>query len=484
MLTVGRHAASGSDGTDGGETPLAGGRRRTDAPDGLWRGAPVAQLSDSPAPPRPTDRGADATTGPAGDAARRPSARGLGSPELRHPGPAARPSMSADGSRPIARPHPPLPPLASRGAAPSRPAFSLERLAERPPAIGLGRAPAAPASLDAPPASVGAPMRRDDDRSAPWSTGSSGLRAPAPRVPSDAVGSGPSPAYGDWTRPSHSGSALEETRIDESDVLPALPPGAAFAPATTAIPERSTGRNDHGAGSADDLAAAEGDAIAAVRGPATGPGRAAFRAERQAADAVRRKEQKRSGIPTIPPLEDEESIGRRPRRVLPALAAMIVIALGVLGVYTIVSPGTQEAGSPAAAGAGTATATATSAAVASPAALPTLETQAPAPAEPAAPVRVPVTVLNATDVTGLAAKISTAVAGGGWQSAGVGAYAGPDVAATTVFFTEGDEQQRLSAVQLVDAFPQLRGPAPRFFDVPADVAAPGLVVVAAGDWQP
>jgi hypothetical protein len=33
-------------------------------------------------------------------------------------------------------------------------------------------------------------------------------------------------------------------------------------------------------------------------------------------------------------------------------------------------------------------------------------------------------------------------------------------------------------------FPQLQGPTPRFFEVPAGVTAPGLVVVTTGDWQP
>ena len=55
---------------------------------------------------------------------------------------------------------------------------------------------------------------------------------------------------------------------------------------------------------------------------------------------------------------------------------------------------------------------------------------------------------------------------------------------TEVFFAEGDETQRQAAAQLVEQFPELQGPAPRFFDLPAEVTAPGLVVVAAGEWQP
>ena len=97
---------------------------------------------------------------------------------------------------------------------------------------------------------------------------------------------------------------------------------------------------------------------------------------------------------------------------------------------------------------------------------------------------MPVTVLNSTEITGLAAKIADAVVAAGWESPGVGAYTAGDVAASTVFFTEGDENQRQAAVQLMEQFPQLQGPAPRFFELPADVTAPGLVVVATGDWQP
>ncbi|MBW8764856.1 MAG: LytR C-terminal domain-containing protein, partial [Geodermatophilales bacterium] len=171
---------------------------------------------------------------------------------------------------------------------------------------------------------------------------------------------------------------------------------------------------------------------------------------------------------------------RKPRRVVKGLVAMTVVALGVLGVYSFISPDTKDAApqTPAA------PTTAQSAAAPSQP-LPALQTE-PVAVEPtvAAPVRVPVSVLNATRITGLAAKISGAVVASGWESPGVGTYQGPDVAASTVFFTAGDENQRLAALQLMDRFPQLQGTTPRFFEVPADVPAPGLVIVAAGDWQP
>jgi hypothetical protein len=97
---------------------------------------------------------------------------------------------------------------------------------------------------------------------------------------------------------------------------------------------------------------------------------------------------------------------------------------------------------------------------------------------------VPVTVLNSTGINGLAGSIAETIAAGGWETPAVGAYSAGDVAASTVFFTEDDQTQGQAALQLIEQFPQLQGPTPRFFDVPADVAAPGLVVVVTGDWQP
>jgi hypothetical protein len=301
------------------------------------------------------------------------------------------------------------------------------------------------------------------------STGPAGLRSrPVPRVPSQTTADGSSsPAYGDWTKPSRAGEVAFATDPE----LLADVPRSIGAPGTTAIPERSV----RGRRSVDVL----DDAPAPVRGPGTGPvgGRAAMRAERQAADAVRRKAEKRSGS-AVAVLEDDEP--RRPRRVLLGLVAMTVVALGVLGVYSFVTPQATETAAQAPA----------SPSVAAPVvpeadALPALPTD-PIEVETivAAPVRVPVTVLNSTDINGLAAKVAATVAASGWETPAVGAYPATDVAASTVFFTEGDENQRQAALQLIEQFPQLQGPTPRFFEIPADVAAPGLVIVTTGDWQP
>jgi hypothetical protein len=344
-----------------------------------------------------------------------------------------------------------------------------------------------------------APRRaRADVESALVSTGpgiSAGVltSGPAPRVPRQTGATGPqSPAYGDWTKPSRTGDvalapALEEQAAGRLRRDP--------APGTTAIPERRTsGRRRQAAVPIRDSidhdfdverSAGHGSVPAPVRGPASGPvvgGRAALRAQRQAADAVRRKAEKRNGS-AVAVLEEQDADGetRKPRRAVKGLLAMTVVALGVLGVYSFVSPQTQETAARTPAAVSSAPAVTTD--VAAP--LPTLPTATvEVPPAPTTPVRVPVTVLNATDTNGLAAKAAAVFVDGGWEAPGVGGYTGGDVAASTVFFTEGDETQRQAAVQLVDAFPQLQGPAVRFFELPADITAPGLVVVLTGDWQP
>ncbi|RBY83428.1 LytR C-terminal domain-containing protein [Blastococcus sp. TF02A-30] len=341
------------------------------------------------------------------------------------------------------------------------------RLPLPPVPAASARAPMAPAPAAgkaAPAPVLSRPARTWPEDAEPESTGPAGLRGAAPRVPRQATASGASaPVYGDWTKPSRELPSEEEMR--------AFLAGAAPAPETSAIPERSLagrGRDAEPVGDDEELPAARGS-----RAPVGG--RAALRAERQAAEVARKKSGKRSGSTA---LLDEGQTPRKPRRVAAGLVAMAVVALGVLGVYQLTAPGTDEAG---------ATGPATSSAAPSPslAPLPSLPSEtAPVEEVVSTPVRVPVVVLNATDVNGLAAKISGAVVGGGWESPAVGAYSGGDIAATTVYFTEGDENQRQAAIQLVDQFPQLQGPAPRFFEMPAEITTPGLVIVAAGDWQP
>jgi hypothetical protein len=350
-----------------------------------------------------------------------------------------------------------------------------------PPVPAATRAPgqAAPRTTAAPFRAVPSPERRLDVPADAFGPVERPARpsGPVPLVPRQTTADGAgSPGYGDWTKPSGPDDVAQGSTAPgvAGDLL------VRNAPPTTAIPERPISRRGRASDLIDDDAP-RGARPAATRGPGTGPvgGRAAMRAERQAADMARRKAAKRSGAP-VAVLDPEDDAPRKPRRVLKGLVAMAVVGLGVLGVYTVVSPETKEVGTQAPFVASTAP---TVAPEAQP--LPTLPSE-PIVVEPtaAAPVRVPVTVLNATDVTGLAAKISATVVGGGWESPGVGAYRGGDVPVTTVFFTEGDETQRQAALQLVEMYPQITGPAPRFFELPPDVTAPGLVVVAAGEWVP
>ena len=445
---------------------MVSGRRRTDVPDALWRGT-GPELSD-----HPTQAGRDRSerrrgvAAPGADPARRPAAPPV-------PGASAAGARPREDGRQISRSRLPLPPVpaAARGAAP----------AARP------EAPAGPLTTAAPFRAVPTPELRPElpggDAFAPARSAAGPARAgspsrplassgPMPRVPRQTAPDGLDPAsYGDWTpaaRPLAGNAALGEPAGN----LLVRP-----APATTAIPERSvSGRRGRSADPVDD------EAPAAVRGPGTGSvgGRAALRAERQAADMARRKAEAKRNGGSLSALPEEDEEPRKPRGVIKGLVAMAVVGLGVLGVYTWVAPTPQDASaqSPAV----TSTAPSTTAPVNE---LPALPTD-PIVVEPtvAAPVRVPVTVLNATAVNGLAGKISATIVGAGWESPGVGAYEGGDVAVSTVFFTEGDENQRQAALQLIEQFPQLQGPAPRFFELPADVTVPGLVVVAAGDWQP
>jgi hypothetical protein len=313
------------------------------------------------------------------------------------------------------------------------------------------------------------------------------------------------PAYGDWTKPSGPG------RMPSAPVppLPAVPP----APLTSAIPDRAlSGRRahdvddrlaDHGYddrveddrldddGFDDRLAAGlrdhlDDDRAPTTTGPVTGTvvgGRAALRAEREsreaarvAAEAARRR---RAG------LDDLDEQPRRPRRLLTGLVAVAAVAAGVLGVYTVATPDTTETSATSPSAPSTEPTTAPTSAAEVTAALPPLDTD-PLVGEtaPATPVRVPVTVLNSTTIQGLAGDITTAIEAEGWQAAEPASYPRDDVAATTVFFTKGNDKQRQAALQLVDQFPKLQGPTPRFFEVPSSVQAPGLVIVATGDWTP
>jgi hypothetical protein len=478
---------------DRGGAPLPGGRRRTDPPGGLWGGAPGEPMSDRTAPGR------------SGRASQR-------MPLVDRP---------ADAPPRISRSGLPLPPVPT----PELPGGPAGDGRARTPAGQLDHAMRIAGKAGIP--VLPRPAREwPVDEPALVSTGpgftASGARAsgPAPRLPRQTTPAGsPSPAYGDWTKPSRPSEPLDlDFSADASGQMGLRVP---VAPATTAIPERPVNRRERpleerfDSGEFDSREydargfesgefdsreydrtgydSAEFDAPYSdempARGPQTGPGtgagggRAAMRAQRQAADTARRKAAKRSGEPVGVP-DDEDGSARRPRRVLLGLVAMAVVALGVLGVYTVVSPETQDA-----ANGGTATQTSAPSAASSSAVLPPLQTgeleveiTQPEPSTASAPVLAPVTVLNATEINGLAARVAETIAGGGWETPGVGTYLEDDVTVPTVFYTPGDENQRLAAESLKAQFPQLQAVGERTFEVPADVAAPGLVVVLTGEW--
>jgi hypothetical protein len=213
--------------------------------------------------------------------------------------------------------------------------------------------------------------------------------------------------------------------------------------------------------------------------------RQAREAERQAMESERRKAARRAGVSRsalrAADGDRDDAPPRRGRTGL-LLLATVVVALVVLGVYSFTGPLAEET-----AATGTPTQTSAPASVPAPTGvLPPLSVEPlpPLAEAPGTPVRLPVTVLNATDVGGLAADAAEAFGAQGWEADGIGEYDGPGVAVTTVFVTAGDEQQRQSALQLMEAFPGVAGgPAERFFDVPG-VADPGLVVVLTGEWRP
>ncbi len=448
----------------------------------------------------------------------------------------------ADDARPAVRPRPPVPPpvgpRTSAAPFPAVPSPVTDLEGPGPSATPPDQRRPAPSVLRDIPSPAGPPLVSqpvpelpsrppaswaDEDHAAPWSTGRGEVRAPrelpgrpegtpfverrASRLPAMGVRPSPppgeSPVYGDWTKPSSPGRVADSAPVPPPEPVPP-------APLTSLIPDRDVaGRRTGSDGvddSYDDVPHDEADEEPSYEhrierdldaggpvppGPVTGSvmgGRAAQRAERQAreasrvaAEVARRKEARRTGAF----LDEEDDPPRRPRRLLKGLVAVAAVAAGVLGVATVTTPGTEETSARSSVVQPSQPATAPTDAPAVTADLPELDTDPPA-AElpPATPVRVPVTVLNGTDVTGLAAAISAEIEGEGWETADPGGYPKDDVAATTVFFTEGDEKQRQAALQLVDQFPQLEGPVVRFFAVPAEVQAPGLVVVAAGDWQP
>jgi len=98
----------------------------------------------------------------------------------------------------------------------------------------------------------------------------------------------------------------------------------------------------------------------------------------------------------------------------------------------------------------------------------------PEPTAVDAPARAPLTVLNHSRISGLAAKAADDFRDGGWEVVEVG-NTRLSVAETTVFFEPGQEA---SAAALLAQFPAVRRSAPR----PAGLPGRGLTVVVTREY--
>jgi hypothetical protein len=185
----------------------------------------------------------------------------------------------------------------------------------------------------------------------------------------------------------------------------------------------------------------------------------------------------RGGGPVLPPTPRGTPDSRR-RLVGAAAGVIAVVIIAVVAVALVGrnahSSRTTAAGHPASKAASR-TATGTHAAAPKHA-----RRNAPAPTKAAvpAPARVPLTVLNNTTVTGLARTAAQDFKAHGWSVDQVANYTGR-LAATTVFYRDGDAAAQRAARALARQFPEIAQVAPRS---PALPAGNGLTVVLAPDW--
>jgi hypothetical protein len=93
------------------------------------------------------------------------------------------------------------------------------------------------------------------------------------------------------------------------------------------------------------------------------------------------------------------------------------------------------------------------------------------------PVNIPLTVLNNTIKSGLAAQAAQKFSTKGWQVGPVGNYTG-DLSATTVYYDSTNPAQHRAAETLAAQFPEVAQVQPRFAGLPGS----GLTVVLAPDW--
>jgi hypothetical protein len=441
-----------------GGLPPGGGRRRTD-------GDPLA------APGRP----------PATGERRRPVVPAQPLTQAQSPAVPARPPLAPAAQRPA-----PAVPRPTPGPASSGPMTTAAPMTAAAPSAGRGLPPAGR------PENTDVPLHRATAAGAPPTTGMPSWAAEPATPPVHDVTQRVSgiPADSAWG-PQVAAAPVEVTRAPQTPPRPlrsgppSTPPAAApAAPAAVDSPMTAEHPAPEPAEPVDEPARRRVDVPVG--------GRAAARLERQAAEAAQKKSRRggpaakpegpgQSGTATTGPGRDPEPqrASRGPQRLVQGLVAVVVVAVGVLGFWSFTSPNAEEtaAQSPV---------PSTTASTTSAAAPPVQESVAPSPeVVPSAvgPVRAPITVLNSTNITGLAGDIGDQLTDGGWEVTGTDQSPVEDVATTTVYYTAGDTTQQQAATQLVEQFPDVSGPVPRYFDVP-DQPAPGLVVVATGNWRP
>jgi hypothetical protein len=93
------------------------------------------------------------------------------------------------------------------------------------------------------------------------------------------------------------------------------------------------------------------------------------------------------------------------------------------------------------------------------------------------PTDIPLTVLNNTIKSGLAAQAAQLFSTKGWKVGPPGNYTG-DLSATTVYYDPSSSSQHKAAETLAAQFPQVAQVQPRFAGLPGS----GLTVVLAPDW--
>ena len=133
-----------------------------------------------------------------------------------------------------------------------------------------------------------------------------------------------------------------------------------------------------------------------------------------------------------------------------------------------------RAGATSARPSATATPTATATATATPSATPSGSPATPSPALSATPARLPLTVLNHSRRTGLAARAAEEFRAAGWPIREVG-NTRMRVEITTVYFEPGQEG---AAARLRREFPDVRRALPR----PAGLPGRGLTVVVTREY--